>query len=105
MPELKNSERKVLGLGGRKDPQSRSTLLLSAKTVWKLYFQKVKQKNLGWRSAQLVQLYNIKEDPTESNEVSDEYPEIVDKLLIRLADYYVSVFASTNYSSNNRGYL
>ena len=104
MPELKNSERKVLGLGGRKDPQSRSTLLLSAKMVWKLCFQKVKQ-NLGWRSAQLVQLYNIEEDPTESNEVSDEYPEIVDKLLIRLADYYVSVFTSTNYSSNNRGYL
>ena len=45
---------------------------------------------LGWRNWKLVELYNIKEDPTEANEVSDEHPEVVNKLLARLADYYVS---------------
>ena len=38
----------------------------------------------------LVFLYNLKEDPREIREISDEHPEIVKKLLLKLADYYVS---------------
>ena len=35
----------------------------------------------------LVQLFNIKKDPEERVEVSDLYPEIVDELLTKLAEY------------------
>ena len=39
----------------------------------------------------LVFLYNLKEDPREIREISDEHPDIVKKLLLKLADYYVSL--------------
>ena len=35
----------------------------------------------------LVRLYNIKEDPSERKELSNAYPEIVDSLLLKLAEY------------------
>ena len=38
----------------------------------------------------LIFLYNLKEDPREIREISDEHPEVVQKLLLKLADYYVS---------------
>lgn len=41
-------------------------------------------------SSKLVRLYKIMEDPIERNEISHLFPEIVDKFLIKLADYYVS---------------
>ena len=37
----------------------------------------------------LVQLFNIKNDPTEKNEVSDQYPRIVNVMLSKIADYHV----------------
>ena len=37
----------------------------------------------------LVQLYNIDEDPTEKNDVSSEFPKVVNVMLTKLADYYV----------------
>ncbi|CAG5102401.1 Oidioi.mRNA.OKI2018_I69.chr1.g283.t1.cds [Oikopleura dioica] len=36
----------------------------------------------------LVRLYAITEDEGERNDVSDSYPELVDKFLLKLADYY-----------------
>ena len=44
----------------------------------------------------LVQLYNIDEDPTEKNDVSDQFPKVVNVMLTKLADYYVS-FILTHY--------
>ena len=38
----------------------------------------------------LVQLYNVDTDPYEENEVSDQYPNVVNAMLYRLANYYVS---------------
>ena len=38
-------------------------------------------------NAKSVQLFNIKYDPYEKVEVSDQYPEIVDELLAKLAQY------------------
>ena len=37
----------------------------------------------------MVQLYNIDEDPTEKNDVSSEFPKVVNVMLTKLADYYV----------------
>ena len=38
----------------------------------------------------LVQLFDISKDPTEKNEISNQYPKIVNIMLAKLADYYVS---------------
>jgi len=35
----------------------------------------------------LIQLYNVKEDPSERKEISALYPAIVDELLLKLAEY------------------
>ena len=37
----------------------------------------------------LVRLYDMVNDPFESDDVSDFHPELVDKFLLKLADYYV----------------
>ena len=37
----------------------------------------------------LVRLYDMVNDPFESNDVSDFHPELIDKFLLKLADYYV----------------
>ena len=39
----------------------------------------------------LVQLYNIDEDPTEKKDVSSDFPKVVNVMLTKLADYYVSL--------------
>jgi len=39
------------------------------------------------KQSKLVQLFNIRDDPYERNEVSEQYPEIVDLLLAKLAAY------------------
>ena len=39
----------------------------------------------------LLRLFNIEEDPRETEDVSDNYPHIVEKLLLKLSDYYVSL--------------
>ena len=41
-------------------------------------------------ATKLVRLYKITEDPIERHDLSDLFPEIVDKFLVKLADYYVS---------------
>ena len=38
----------------------------------------------------LVQLYNVDDDPYEASEVSDDFPNVVNALLYKLANYYVS---------------
>jgi hypothetical protein len=38
----------------------------------------------------LVELYDLKNDPTEKTDVSDSYPKIINIMLTKLADYYVS---------------
>ena len=36
------------------------------------------------------------EDPSERNDVSDSHPEIVELLLTKLADYFVSIFSGND---------
>ena len=42
----------------------------------------------------LLRLFNLEEDPRETEDVSDDYPHIVEKLLLKLSDYYVSLLTS-----------
>ena len=51
--------------------------------------RKGKVKTKGF-TTKLVQLFNIEEDPTEKKELSDEHPKLVNIMLTKLADYYVS---------------
>lgn len=51
--------------------------------------RKGKVKTKGF-TTKLVQLYNIEEDPTEKKELSDQHPKLVNIMLTKLADYYVS---------------
>ena len=51
--------------------------------------RKGKVKTKGFET-KLVQLYNIEEDPTEKKEVSDSHPKLVNIMLTKMADYYVS---------------
>merc|ERR1711953_219504 len=51
----------------------------------------------------LVQLYNIEEDPTEKRDVSSIYTKVVNIMLTKLADYYVCI--KMNESSMSHMYL
>ena len=48
----------------------------------------------------LVQLYNIDEDPTEKNDVSSEFPKVVNVMLTKLADYYVRLCILYHFMDN-----
>ena len=37
----------------------------------------------------IEKLYNIEDDPNETNEISDDYPLVVNEMLAKLAEYYV----------------
>ena len=37
-----------------------------------------------------MMLFDLETDPYETNDVTEENPEIVNLLLVKLADYYVS---------------
>ena len=41
-------------------------------------------------------LFDMLEDPSERNDVSDSHPEIVELLLTKLADYFVSIFSGND---------
>ena len=48
----------------------------------------------------MVQLYNIDEDPTEKNDVSSEFPKVVNVMLTKLADYYVRLCILYHFMDN-----
>ena len=69
--------------------------------IWKIFKRdrkflvskrKGKVKTKGF-TTKLVQLYNIEEDPTEKKELSDSHPKLVNIMLTKLADYYVSDYS------------
>ena len=47
----------------------------------------------------LVQLFNIEQDPNERKEISTDHPYVVNLLLFRLANYYVSFKGLLQYST------
>ena len=58
--------------------------------------RKGKVKTKGF-TTKLVQLYNIEEDPTEKKELSDSHPKLVNIMLTKLADYYVSDYSQFSF--------
>ena len=53
-------------------------------------------------NAKQMMLFDVETDPYETNDVTEENPEIVNLLLEKLADYYVSqIFQNIFYASSN----
>ena len=57
-------------------------------------------------NAKQMMLFDLKTDPYETNDVTEENPEIVNLLLVKLADYYVSqIFEDRTIFMQARNYL
>lgn len=75
------------------DPDDTLKYLWCVEKEWKLLIlfdakDTTKYRNVHIWDKAPVRLFNIKGDPNEKNDVSSEYPEVVDRMRKKIADWH-----------------